>query len=166
MELLLIRAEPPLPSLMRLFFSCFKVLLFFCLRKKVFLKEDTYSLNFTLALHLALLREIVVVQLLSSVHLFETPWTETHQTSLSTISQNLFKLMSIKLVLVTQPCLTLWNPMDCSPPSSPVHRILQAKILEWVAISFSKRSSQPRDWTQVSHIAGRFFTIWATREAH
>ena len=53
--------------------------------------------------------------------------------------------------------------MDCSPPSSSVCGILQARILEWVAISFSKGSSQPRDQTWVSHIAGRCFTIWATR---
>ena len=46
-----------------------------------------------------------------------------------------------------------------------VHGILQAKILEWVAFPFSRESSQPRDWTQVSRIAGRFFTGWATREA-
>ena len=52
-----------------------------------------------------------------------------------------------------------------SLPSSTVHGILQARILEWVAIPFSKGSSQPRDWIQISHIAGRFFTIWATREA-
>ena len=60
---------------------------------------------------------------------------------------------------------TLCDPMDCSPPGSSVHGILQARILEWVAISFSRGSSQPRDRTQVSCIAGRFFTIWATREA-
>ena len=61
---------------------------------------------------------------------------------------------------------TLCGPMDFSLPGSSVHGILlQARILEWVAISFSRRSSQPRDWTQVSCIAGRFFTIWATREA-
>ena len=47
-----------------------------------------------------------------------------------------------------------------------VHGILQAKILEWVAIPFSRVSFQPRDWNQVSSIAGRFFTGWATREAH
>ena len=46
-----------------------------------------------------------------------------------------------------------------------VHGILQAKIVEWVAIPFSRGSLQPRDQTQVSHIAGRFFTNWATREA-
>ena len=45
------------------------------------------------------------------------------------------------------------------------HGILQARILEWVTFLFSRGSSQPRDWTQVSHIAGRFFTTWATREA-
>ena len=56
------------------------------------------------------------------------------------------------------------QPVDCSRPSSSIHGILQARILEWVAISFSRRSSQPRDWTQVSHIVGRRFTIWATRE--
>ena len=54
--------------------------------------------------------------------------------------------------------------MDCSPPGSSVHGILQARILEWVAISFSRESSQPRNQTQVSCIAGRFFTNWATRE--
>ena len=58
--------------------------------------------------------------------------------------------------------LTLCNSMDCSPP---VHGILQARILEWAAIPFSRGSSQPRDRTQVSCIAGGFFTNWATREA-
>ena len=55
--------------------------------------------------------------------------------------------------------------MDCSPRDSSVHGILQARILEWVTISFSKGSSRPRDWTRISYISGRFFTIWATREA-
>ena len=50
--------------------------------------------------------------------------------------------------------------MDCSPLGFSVHGILQARILEWVAVSFSKESSQPRDQTQVSRIVGRFFTIW------
>ena len=68
-------------------------------------------------------------------------------------------------VKVAQSCPTLCDPMDCSPPGSSIHGILQARILEWVAGPFSRGSSQPRDWTQVSHIAGRFFTIWATREA-
>ena len=54
--------------------------------------------------------------------------------------------------------------MDISPPSSPVHGILQARVLEWVATSFSRRSSWPRNQTQVSYTAGRFFTDWAMRE--
>ena len=65
---------------------------------------------------------------------------------------------------VAQWCLTLCDPMDCSLPGSSIHGIFQARILQWVAISFSKRSSQPRDWTQVSRIVGRRFTVWATRE--
>ena len=56
---------------------------------------------------------------------------------------------------VAQLCPTLCNPMDCSLPDSSVHGIFQARVLEWVAISFSKGSSQPRDQTQVSHIVGR-----------
>ena len=67
-------------------------------------------------------------------------------------------------MLVTQSCPTLCNPMDCSPPGSSVHGILQARILEWVAISFSRGLSQPRDQTWVSCIVGRFFTDWATRK--
>ena len=55
---------------------------------------------------------------------------------------------------VTQPCLTLHDPMDCSLPGSSVHGIFQARILEQVAISFSRRSSQPRDRTQISRIVG------------
>ena len=66
---------------------------------------------------------------------------------------------------VAQSCPTLCDPMDCSPPGSSIHGIFQARVLEWVAISFLRGSSQPRDGTQVSHIAGRRFTIWATREA-
>ena len=69
-------------------------------------------------------------------------------------------------VLVAQSCLTLCDPMDSSPPGSSVHGLLQARTLEWVAIPFSRGSSPPRDRTRVSCIAGRFFTVWVTREAH
>ena len=62
-------------------------------------------------------------------------------------------------------CPTLCDPMDYSPPGSSVHGILQVRILEWVAIFFSRGSSWPRDQTQVSHIADRCFNLWATREA-
>ena len=64
---------------------------------------------------------------------------------------------------VVSDSATPWT--DCSLPGSCVHGILQARILEWVAIPFSRGSSWPRDQTWVSSIAGRFFTIWATREA-
>ena len=63
------------------------------------------------------------------------------------------------LCLVTQPCPTLWDPMDYSPPGSSVLGILQARILEWVPMPFSKGSSQPRDRTQVFPRAGIFFTV-------
>ena len=53
------------------------------------------------------------------------------------------------------------EPMDCSPPGSSVYGIFQARVLEWVAISFSRGSSQPRDRTRVSRTAGRRFTVWA-----
>ena len=68
-------------------------------------------------------------------------------------------------VLVAQSCPTFCDPMDCSPPGSSVYGILQARILEWVAISFSRGSSWCRDQTQVFCIADKFFTMWATREA-
>ena len=93
-----------------------------------------------------------------------------------------FLLLTIQLVLVgtsllqaghevkwsevAQSCPTLCNPVDCSLPGSSIHGILQVRILEWVAISFSRGSSRPRDRTWVSHIAGRRFNLWATREAH
>ena len=67
-------------------------------------------------------------------------------------------------VLVAQSCLTLCKPMDWSPPGSSVHEILQTRILERVAMPFFRESSRPRDQTQVSGIAGRFFILWATRE--
>ena len=62
-------------------------------------------------------------------------------------------------VLVVQLCLTLCKPGDCSPSVSSVHGILQARILEWVAIPFFRGSSQPRDKTQFPCIAGRFFVV-------
>ena len=68
-------------------------------------------------------------------------------------------------VLVTQSCPALCDPMHCSSLGSSVQGILQARIQEWVAIPFSRGSSQPRYWTWVSRVAGRFLTIWATREA-
>ena len=65
---------------------------------------------------------------------------------------------------VTQSCPTLCDPMDCSLSGSSVHGIFQARVLEWVSISFSRGSSWLRDQTRVSRIVGRHFTVWATRE--
>ena len=70
-----------------------------------------------------------------------------------------FSLALCIIVKVAQMCLTL-----CDPMAYTVHGILQARILEWVAFPFSRGSSQPTDQTQVSHIAGGFFTSLATRE--
>ena len=83
------------------------------------------------------------------------PWT----------SRKSFKAVAVHACLVTQMCLTFCDPMDCSLPGSSVHGILQARILEWVAMPSSWGSSQPTDRTQVSCIAGEFLAIWATREA-
>ena len=66
---------------------------------------------------------------------------------------------------IAQLCPTLCDPVDHSLSGSSIHGILQARILEWVAISFSRGSSWPRDRAQVFHIGGRCFNLWATREA-
>ena len=65
---------------------------------------------------------------------------------------------------VAQSCLTLCEPMNCSLPGSSIHGVFQTRVPEWIAISFSRGSSRPRDRTRVSHIVGRHFTVWATRE--
>ena len=72
-------------------------------------------------------------------------------------------IYSCVCVCRSRPILS--DPIDCSPPGSSVHGILQARILEQVAIPFSRVSSWPRDRTQVSCVADRFFTIWTTKEA-
>ena len=73
---------------------------------------------------------------------------------------------TIKKENKVKSCPTLCNPMGCSLPGSSIHGIFQARVLEWVAISFFRGSSWPRDRTQVFCIAGRHFTIWATWEIH
>ena len=87
-------------------------------------------------------------------------------TSWETLGWKKHKLESrLKWSEVAQSCPTLGDPMDCSLPGSSVHGIFQAIVLEWIAISFSRGSSQPRDRTQVSHIVDRHFTVWATKIA-
>ena len=78
-----------------------------------------------------------------------------HQLLTSGISQ--------KLCCLLLSCVWFHDPVDCSPPGSSVHGISQARILEWIATSFSMGSSWPTDQTRVSRIAGRFFTVWDTR---
>ena len=69
-------------------------------------------------------------------------------------------ILTHKVSEVAQSCLPLCNPMGYSLPCSSVHGIFQTRVLEWVAIFYSRGSSQPRDWTWVSRIASRHFTIW------
>ena len=97
--------------------------------------------------------------------------THIQSQELLSILQNTFLVhidLSIKIQIQSegvQSCPTFCDPMDRSLPGSSVHGIFQAKVLEWIAISFSRGSSRLRDRTQVSCIAGRRFTLWATREA-
>ena len=136
--------------------------------------EMTMKLVFTWGLHV-----YVSVQWLSHVWLFVTPWMLTCQASLSMqfLRQEYWSGLPFPSsgdlpnpginsevkwseVKVAQSCLTLCDPMDYI-----VHGILQARILEWVAFPFSRGSSQPRDRTHVSLIAGRFLTSCAIRKA-
>ena len=99
------------------------------------------------------------MQMKSFINIMQITWL----ISLSFYSK-VFDEYSEDLVSVTQSCPTICNRLDCSPPDSSVHGIFSARILEWVAIPFSRGSFWPRDWTWVSCIAGKFFTIWATRK--
>ena len=106
------------------------------------------------------------------VHLFHTLQASLHtNTKLGVLWRSYFfwsmppgKPSLLKWSEVAQLCLTLCNPMDCSLPGFSIQGIFQARVLEWVAISLSRGSSQPRDWTRVSHTVDRYFTIWVTRE--
>ena len=77
------------------------------------------------------------------------------------IYTNIYESENVSLSVMTDS----FDPMVCSPPGSSVHGILQARVLEWVAVSFSRGSPQCRDRTQLSHTAGRFFAFWTPREA-
>ena len=74
-----------------------------------------------------------------------------------------FLILNALYMLVTQSCPSLCDPMNYSLPRSSVHGLLQARILEWIAIPFSRGSSQKRDLIWVSHIASKFFTVWVTK---
>ena len=105
---------------------------------------------------------VVFQIILRSAEEFPNYWTKS--SFKSTLSDHVTAYIHL-YVLIAQSYLSVFYPMDCSPPGSSVHGILQAKIFEWVAISFSRGSSQFRDQTPVSWTAGKFFTAWATREA-
>ena len=100
----------------------------------------------------------------SSIFASEIPWTEEPGglwfRGLQRVGHDWLNNNLCEVKWKSLSCVWLCDPMDCT-----VHGILQAGILEWVAFPFSKGSSQPRDWTQVSCIAGEFFPSWATREA-
>ena len=101
----------------------------------------------------------------TSPRLAHPQWCKHHEEKNHYLPYFLFISMKRKKESeVAQSCPTLGNSMDCKIPSSSVHGSFQARLLEWVAISFSRGSSWPRDRTWVSHIAGKHFTIWATRE--
>ena len=105
---------------------------------------------------------------LSCVRLFATPWTiQSMKFSRLEYRSGWSEVNSLSLSVTLADSLspTLCDPMDCSLSGSSIHGLFQARVLEWIAISFSRGSSQPRDPTWVSHIVGRLFTVWATREA-
>ena len=92
--------------------------------------------------------------------------SSVHPTASMKVGNHVMNCKVVKVkVLATQAHLTLCDPVTCNPSGSSVDGILQARILKGVAIPFSRGSSRPVDGTQVSFIAGRFFTLWATREA-
>ena len=86
------------------------------------------------------------------------PSQSKDQTSISCFSWVADRLFTAEPSLGTKLCPTLCDPMGCSPPGSSVHGISQARILGWVAISFSRGSSWPKDGTLVPYLAGRLFT--------
>ena len=90
-----------------------------------------------------------------------------HRLSLTEESHSASSLFPPKYMYMLSRFNCVWlfcDPIDCSLPGFSVHGVLQVRILEWVAIPFSRRSSQSRDRTHVSHIAGGFFTSWATKK--
>ena len=93
------------------------------------------------------------------------PWKSCGLSPKAFCWQNAFLFWGDWKVWKCYSCLTLCDPVDYCPPGSSVHGIPQARIVEWVAIPFFRGSSQHRDQTQVSCIAGRFFTVWGTSEA-
>ena len=126
--------------------------------ESLYMTKQQGELNF-------LLRNLHVTELLKSNFGFHTFQTLAVLSFPHTAQDQCWGICTYVYVLLTQSCPTLCDPMDGSLPGSSIHEISQARILEWVAIPFSRGSSRPRNWTHISYIAGRYFTVWATREA-
>ena len=108
---------------------------------------------------LCIYRREIKIYVYKNLHIdANSPKLETNQVS-KRMDQYIV-MHEVKWSEVTQSCPTLCDPVDCSLPGSSVHGIFQAIVLEWIAISFSRGSSQPRDRTRVSCIVDRRFTIW------
>jgi len=128
--------------------------------------------NYKLLWQQEIIVTIVIIMQMLDVDLKNCARTTLKSVLIRVLYRNRINRIDIYLYIVTNTdvlccalsCPTLCDPMDNNPPGSSVHGLFQVKILEWVAIPFSRGFSQLRDWTQVFCIAGRFFTIWATRE--
>ena len=102
----------------------------------------------------------------SSTLAWKIPWTEEPGRLQSVGSQRVEHDWVTSLTLCAkslQSCLTFCDPMDCSPPGSSVHGILQARILEWVAVPSSGEFSWPRDWTLVSYVWYPYTKCWVVK---
>ena len=109
---------------------------------------------------------VTTVRLGISLNVGETAVTEADQVYNKIPGGKKRKTLNHIWVKVAQSCPTLCDPMGYSLPGSSVHGIFQATILEWIAISFSRRPSQPRNRTQVPCFTGSFFIVWIIREAY
>ena len=123
--------------------------------------ESSWDKNYRVNLSINYIQE----QLLLKLNTLWSVWPLSGGTNSKERNKEIYKeiynCIFPMLCFVTQSGSTLHDPIDCSPLGSSVHGILQARILEWVAMLSFRESSQSRNWTQVSRIAGRFFTIWA-----
>ena len=121
----------------------------------------------SLLIHMTVSHLLIYVQIQTSFHYelwtLQFPWSQYCFCS-PLLCDNSFFLFPHGCCLVIQWCPTLGGPKDCRLPGSSVHGIFQTRILEWVAISFSRRSSWPRDGTFISCISRWILYCWATRE--
>ena len=130
-----------------------------------------WSINFTLPDHFARsLRKTKPVRIFCVIATLTKPFfKDLHYQAIQTLVHLFFSNSLILPTLTLSHIMWKWKSLSpvrlCNHMDYTVHGILQARILEWVAVPFYRGSSQPRDWTQVSHIPGGLFTSWATKEA-